>query len=179
MKAQRLQSSTVQEVASASGVFAQSARKRYSVREVPLSEKNATSVQRCKRLGALVDGRDGRVAVPPGKSGLIAMLTAHVLSQEISRKDLQVVAGHWCYLGCLRRECCGVFSQVWSLINNWGRPSTKRHLPPGVKAELFLALGQGISKKKLDTWLFFATDLEKNHFCFNAETFNEAILSIH
>ena len=131
-----------QEVASASGVFAQSARKRYFVREVPLSGKNATSVQRCKRLGALVDGRDGRVAVPPAKSGLVAMLTAHVLSQEISRKDLQVVvAGHWCYLGCFRRECTGVFSQVWSLINNWGRPSTKRHLPHGVKAEFFLALG--------------------------------------
>ena len=104
MKAQRLQSSTAQEVASASGVFAQSARKRYSVREVPLSEKNANGVQRCKILGALVDGRDGRVGVPPAKSGLVAMLTARVPSQEINRKDLQVVAGHWCYLGCFRRE---------------------------------------------------------------------------
>ncbi|CAK0905850.1 unnamed protein product [Prorocentrum cordatum] len=121
------------------GRFAQAARAKYRALDVPLSKKNGTRVSHCQRLGACADGCDGRVVAPAARAGLAVQLTLHLLRSKVSRKDVQVVAGHWCHLDCFRRECSCVFTRVWKLINAWTGPP-RQYLFPAVGAELFLAL---------------------------------------
>ncbi|CAK0901035.1 unnamed protein product, partial [Prorocentrum cordatum] len=121
------------------GGFAASARDRYAQRDAPLSEKSGARAPSCQRLGALVDGRDGRVRAPPSRAALCAQLAAHLLAEAVSRKEAQVVAGHWCHLSCIRRECGTVFRRLWRTIAHWdgGR---RNLLSADVCAELALAL---------------------------------------
>ena len=120
-------------------VFAQAARTMYSDLGAPLSAKCGTQVQVCKRLGALVDGKDGRVRLPPERAALLAQLTAYLLTEAVTLKELQVVMGHWCHAGTFRRECATVHTRVWRDMLVWPTRGRER-LSDAVAYELVHAL---------------------------------------
>ena len=95
-----------------------SARKQYAAANVPTSaEKAVVRDSVVVRLGALVDGRLGRI--PPGadKFGSLAGLTHFILPRpRVSKRMLQVVCGHWTNVFQFRREGSSFLRRVWSLI---------------------------------------------------------------
>ncbi|CAK0836863.1 unnamed protein product, partial [Prorocentrum cordatum] len=104
------------------GGFAAGARDCCARRDVPLCEQSGARVPSCQRLGALVDGRDGRVRAPSSRAALCAQLAAHLIAEAVGR-----------------RERGTVFRRLRRTIVHWGG-GKRSLLPTDVCADLALAL---------------------------------------
>ena len=94
------------------------ARSMYASANVPTSvDKAGVRESAVIRLGALVDGLQGRISPSPDKFGLLAGLTHYILTKpRVSKRVLQVVCGHWTNAFQFRREGSSYLTRVWSLI---------------------------------------------------------------
>ncbi|CAK0803102.1 unnamed protein product [Prorocentrum cordatum] len=119
--------------------FSEAARARYDEWAVPISAKSGTNCSSVSRLGALLDGADGRLRLTPKRVGLLTRLSCHcIASPAVRRKHLEIVIGHWVHAASYRKECMSCFQEVWHVLSHWsGGP---RALPEGARRELLLAL---------------------------------------
>ena len=119
--------------------YARVARSRYAEKDFPLSAKNGTDQGQVVRLGALVDGRDGRLRIPGKRIGILLRITCYLLDAlHVTCKQLEIVLGHWVHCTSFRRETMSLFTEVWPVLMHWG-PSPKR-LPVAARREFCMAI---------------------------------------
>ena len=120
--------------------LAEAARARYRESGVPLSEKRGTRERSVCRLGAFVDGVDGRLRIPAKRLGLLARLSVSCLERDnVGRKQFEILLGHWVHAGSFRRELMSVFVKSWQVLQQWP-PGKRGRLRDPARGEVLLGL---------------------------------------
>ena len=111
-------------------------REHFAHWNMPLSSKCGHHELLSKRLGAEVDGAQGRLGPGAARMGLVLGLSAFLLAKpDIARKELQVLCGLWCHVLSFRREISSACHHVWGMISKWGA-ARRRRWPANVRAEI-------------------------------------------
>lgn len=102
------------------------------------ADKAVCQSLRVERLGAALDGADGRAHGTPKRMLQLVSLLLYVLQCEaIPRTLLEMIVGRFVHRMQFRRPCMGFLSRVWKYLRRWGR---HRSLPREVEEDLLLGL---------------------------------------
>eukprot|EP00435_Cladocopium_sp_Y103_P052810 s1149_g16.t1 len=106
--------------------------------------KAIEGVDQCERLGAFLDGWEGRIGVTLKRLLECISLGLHVLSnQRLPRKSLQVFAGKEVHCLQMRRPLFSVYDELWQLISG---PDDHPTLTVRVCEEIVISLSLGVMR---------------------------------
>jgi len=113
------------------------ARQAYDHWNVPRSvDKASEHSQLVKRLGGLIDGREGCIGPDGARCGTLLGITTHVLGATSGRPhDLQVVGGNWTCVMIFAKETSGFLGDFWRYCQ-WPLGSWSQAIPHDVGTEL-------------------------------------------